>query len=76
MGWCYAWIICVDGRAMYLYIVLGRYLGILGAPSVQYCCTLSISASAVGPEFVLTSPTFMRSRASHPAGLHGRIAPK
>ena len=38
------WIICVDGRSRYLYIVLCGYLRILGAPSVQSCCTLSISA--------------------------------
>ena len=31
-------------RYMYLYIVLGGYLRILGAPSVQCCCTLTISA--------------------------------
>ena len=37
-------IIYVDGRSMYLYIVLGRQLQILGAHSVQSCCTLSISA--------------------------------
>ena len=30
---------------MYLYIVLDRYLFILGAPSVKSGCTLSISAS-------------------------------
>ena len=34
------WIICVDGRSSKLYIVLGGCLRILGAPSVQYCCTL------------------------------------
>ena len=28
---------CVDGRSRYLYIVLGGYLLILGAPSVQSC---------------------------------------
>ena len=39
------WIICVDGRSRYLYIVLGGYLRIISAPSVQSCCTLSISAS-------------------------------
>ena len=39
------WIICVDGRSRYLYIVLGGYLRILGALSVKSCCTLSISAS-------------------------------
>ena len=39
------WILCVDGRSRYLYIVLGGYLCITGAPSVQSCCTLSISAS-------------------------------
>ena len=38
-------IICVDDMSRYLYIVLGRYLHIFGAPSVQSCCTLSISAS-------------------------------
>ena len=30
---------------VYLYIVLGGYLRILGAPIVQSCCILSISAS-------------------------------
>ena len=39
------WILYVAGRSMYLYIVLGRYLHILGAPSVQSCCTLLISTS-------------------------------
>ena len=29
----------VDGRSMYLYIVLGGFLRILGASSVQLCCT-------------------------------------
>ena len=38
-------ILCVDGRSMYLYIVLDGYLRILCAPSVQSRCTLSISAS-------------------------------
>ena len=37
------WILYVDGRSTYLYIVLGGYMRILGAPSIQYCCTLSIS---------------------------------
>ena len=37
-------IICVDGRSRYMFIVLGGYLRILGAPSVQSCYTLSISA--------------------------------
>ena len=37
--------LCVDGRSRYLYIVLGGVLCILGAPSVQSCCTISISAS-------------------------------
>ena len=36
---------CVDDSSRYLYIVLGGYLRILGAPSVQSCCTLWISAS-------------------------------
>ena len=39
------WILYVDGRSRYLYIVLGGFLLILGAPSVQSCCTLSIFAS-------------------------------
>ena len=39
------WIICVDGRSRYLYIALSGYLRILGAPSVQSCCTISISPS-------------------------------
>ena len=39
------WIICVDGRSMYLYIVLSGFLHILGAPSVQSCCTSLISTS-------------------------------
>ena len=30
----------------------------------------------VGPGFVSTSPTFMRSSVSHPAGPHGRLAKK
>ena len=30
----------------------------------------------VGPGFVSTSPAFMRDSASHPAGPHGRLAPK
>ena len=38
-------ILCVDGRSRYLYIVLDRYMHILGAPSVQSCCTFSVSAS-------------------------------
>ena len=50
LSWCYVWVCCesefscVDGRFRYLYIVLGGYLRILGAPSVQSCCTLLISA--------------------------------
>ena len=35
--------VCYESR--YLCIVLGGYLRILGAPSVQFCCILSISAS-------------------------------
>ena len=31
-------IICVDGRSRYLCIMLGGYLRIRGAPSVQSCC--------------------------------------
>ena len=40
------WILCIDGRSRYLYIVLGGYLHILGAPSVQSCCTISISCGS------------------------------
>ena len=36
---------CVDGRSMYMYIVLGVYLRILHAPSLQSGCTISISIS-------------------------------
>ena len=43
---CYESGFCVDGRSRYLCIVLlCGYLHILGAPSVQSCCTLLISAS-------------------------------
>ena len=45
VGCCYVCILCVDGRSRYLYIVLGGFLRILGAHSVQSWCTLSISAS-------------------------------
>ena len=44
-GWCFVGILCVDGRSRYLCIVLGGYMRILGGPSVQYCCTLLLSAS-------------------------------
>ena len=49
-GWGVVMSVCVvrldiDGRSMYLHIVLGGFLPILCAPSVQSCCTLSISAS-------------------------------
>ena len=46
-GWCYVWILCLDGGSWYLCIVLGQggYLHILGGPSIQSCCTISISAS-------------------------------
>ena len=37
--------VCVYGRSRYMYIVIGGNLRILGAPSVQSCFTLSISAS-------------------------------
>ena len=45
VAWAKVWIICVDGRSRYMYIVLGGYMRILAAPIVQSCCTLSISAS-------------------------------
>ena len=37
--------VLMAGPGIYIYIVLGGYLRILGAPSVQSCCTPSISAS-------------------------------
>ena len=42
---CESGLFCVDGRSRYLCIVLGGYLHVLCAPSVQSCCTLSISSS-------------------------------
>ena len=44
-------VLCVYGSYMYLYSVIVGYLRILGAPSVQSCCTLWISASYI-PVFV------------------------
>ena len=35
----------ISDKSRYLYIVPGGHLRILGAPSVQSCCTLWISAS-------------------------------
>ena len=35
-------VLCVDDRFRFLYIVLGGFMRILGAPSVRSCCTLSI----------------------------------
>ena len=32
-------------KSRYMYIVQDGYLSIIGAPSVQSCCTISISAS-------------------------------
>ena len=46
-GVMFVWvrIMLIDGRSMYMYIMLGGYLLILGAPSVQSGSTLSIYAS-------------------------------
>ena len=50
-GWCYVCVscesgfFCVDDKSRYLHIVLGGYLRFLVSPSVQSCCTISISAS-------------------------------
>ena len=51
VGWCYLCVCCESGLSVLLagpgpglYVVLGGFLRILGAPSVQSCCTLSISA--------------------------------
>ena len=54
----WVWIHCVDGRSRYLYIVLGGYLCILGAPSVQSCCTICISA----PYHVFVYVRYRKSR--------------
>ena len=45
----WVWILYVDGRSRYLYIVLGGNLHILGAPSVQ-----SYLRVVVGPGLVST----------------------
>ena len=51
VGWCFICASCESGLFVYkagpryMYIVLGGYLRILGAPNVKSCCTLSISAS-------------------------------
>ena len=42
---CESGFFCGDGKSSYLCIVLSGYLLILGAPSIQSCCTLSISTS-------------------------------
>ena len=39
------WILCVDGRTRYLYIVFVGYMHIIDAPSVQSCCISWIFAS-------------------------------
>ena len=49
-GWCYVCVIVgpnvfVRYLYLYLYLYLGGYLRILGVPSVQSGCTLSISVS-------------------------------
>ena len=49
---------CVDGSSSYLYIVPDGYMRILGALSVQSCCTLSISASY----YVFSCGTYRKSR--------------
>ena len=36
------WILCVDGRSRFLYILVGGCRRIFGAPSVQSRCPLSI----------------------------------
>ena len=46
-GWWYVCVSCESGFSVWmagLYIVLGGYLRSIGAPSVQSCFTLSISA--------------------------------
>ena len=85
-------IFCVDGRSMYLYIVLGGYahlrctqcsimlhlIDISFLPCICLWQILQIETRlcvVLGPGFVSTSPSFMRS-SSHPAGPHGRLAPK
>ena len=41
VGWCYVYVGCESG----ILCKADGYLHIVGAPSVQLCCTLSISAS-------------------------------
>ena len=47
--WCYVFLCCDSGFFVLMagpcIIMLGGYLRILGAPSVQCCCTLPICAS-------------------------------
>ena len=42
----------------------------------RYCKSRLVCVFVVGPGLVSTSPPFMRSTASHPAGPHGRLAQK
>ena len=76
------WILYVDGRSRYLYIVLGGYLRTMCSIMLhpidirfQPCiCLWQISkihnylCVVVGPGFVSTSPAFLRSSANHPVG--------
>ena len=88
MVWCY---VCVCCESRFFVEMAGPgicvlwadgYLRILGVPSVQSCCTLSMShintflGGVVGPGLVSTSPAFTRSRASHLVGPHGQLAQK
>ena len=58
----------VNPVTSYGYLIPNMYLFIVDIAN-RVC-------DVVGPGFVSTSPAFMRSNASHPAGPHGRIAHK
>ena len=75
---------------MYLYIMLGGYLRILGAHSVQSCCTLPTSASyrvflqtdivnqvlfcVVVGHDFVSTSSAFMSSVGHPVGPHDRIS--
>ena len=58
--------------APYGYLLSDFFLGVLWEISQIQTCLFKV----VGPGLVSTSPAFVGSRASHPAGPHGRHAQK
>ena len=88
VGWCYVGILCVDDRSRYLCIVHLRYtqcsilLHLMDICFLTCFCLLQISQiqtslyNVVGPGLVSTSPPFVTSCASHPAGPHDRFTKK